>query len=265
MDNFSYRDRLTEIEKTIGDYTQLKQLENNGLFLISKHLLKTIESSLVIAIYSLSEQMLKNKIYRVLEVQFEEENQTPKDMYILKQMPPDRYAVTPNLRRIKQELELYYPQFELYTPKIVTDYKESYEKLVAARHDYAHANYHTENIDFESAKKFVEYLNVQYDDIDNYNYIHKIKHFYSLLNRFTREKNNKDFQTFESYFEVKSGEVESVVTEIEDLYSSDDCYDIDYLNDIYEPLKESYRILVNITEESFSDDIEEFKILFTDI
>ncbi|MGT2963926.1 hypothetical protein [Streptococcus acidominimus] len=253
-----------EIEKLIVGYTQLKQLASSELSFISisENMIKTIENSLVIAIYSLSEQLLKDKIYRVLSVRFDTNEQTPKDKYILKQMPPERYSVTPTLSRIRQELRIYYPSFTLYMPKIISNYKTSYENLVNARHDYAHANNHTQNIDFDAAKKFVEYLKLQYDDIDYQNYILKIKKLYTYLKHY----NNKDtFQNFKGHFENKSDEIEHLVVEIEELYNDDARYDLDYLNDIYEPLKEVYTILKGITEESFSDDIEEFKELFTTI
>lgn len=264
MYNFCYEERLSEIEKSIADYTQLKHFASGelGLISISENLIKTIENSLVIAIYSLSEQLLKDKIYRVLQVRFDKNEQTPKDKYILRQMPPERYPVTPDLIRIKNELKLYYPNFTLYTPKIISNYRESYKNLVKARHDYAHANNHTQNIDFDAAKKFVEYLKLQYDDIDHQNYILKIKSVYTFLESY---KNKENFQNFKGHFENKSKSIENLVEEIENLYNNDSRYDLDYLNDIYEPLKECYIILKNITEESFFDDIEEFKELFATI
>ncbi|MBF0806251.1 MULTISPECIES: hypothetical protein [unclassified Streptococcus] len=253
---------MAEIEKTIADYTQLKQLVNNELFTMSESLIKTLENSLVIAIYSLSEQLLKNTIYKILEVQFDIDQQTPKDRYILGQMPPERYPVTPTIERILAEMKFYYPKFELYTPSIVMNYKDSYVKLVKARHDYAHANNHTQNIDFDSAKKFVEYLNFQYNDINNGNYISKIKSLYNLLNKFVDKEH---FRNFYPHYEAKSNEINELVNELDTLYNSDESYDIDYLNDIYEPLREGYTILLNITEESFSEDIEKFKNCIADI
>ncbi|HEL1986342.1 TPA: hypothetical protein TY283_001723, partial [Streptococcus suis] len=49
---FSYQDRVNQIEEMLVGYTQLKQLADNSLIQISPNLIKTLESSLVVAIYS---------------------------------------------------------------------------------------------------------------------------------------------------------------------------------------------------------------------
>ncbi|HGA1202073.1 TPA: hypothetical protein ACIRG0_001636, partial [Streptococcus suis] len=60
---FSYQNRVNQIEEMLSGYNQLKQLAGNPLIQISQNLTKTLESSLVVAIYSLSEQLLKYSIY----------------------------------------------------------------------------------------------------------------------------------------------------------------------------------------------------------
>ena len=88
MNNFSFEERMEEIDSSIASYNSLKKLrdDENPLVLISSNLIKLIESSIVIAIYSLSEQLLKSTIYKILEVDFSEDTQTYKDKFILDKM-----------------------------------------------------------------------------------------------------------------------------------------------------------------------------------
>ena len=155
--SFSYEDRISEINNDLAQYNQLKQLSSMEFEIVSipESLINTVENALVVAIYSLSEQLLKNRIYTILDVEFEEENQTHKDKYVLKQMDPDSHPVTPSLDRITAELRTFYPKFKLYTPCVVEAYVKAYKSLLDARHKYAHANRHTQDIDFGYALKFI--------------------------------------------------------------------------------------------------------------
>ena len=49
------------------------------------------------------------------------------------------------------------------------------------------------------------------------------------------------------------------VDQIEELYSSEGKYDIDYLNEIFDSLKEANDMLDDIQEDTFQDDIQKFK------
>ena len=49
------------------------------------------------------------------------------------------------------------------------------------------------------------------------------------------------------------------VDQIEELYSSEEKYDIYYLNEIYESLKEANDMLDDIQEDTFQADIQKFK------
>lgn len=49
------------------------------------------------------------------------------------------------------------------------------------------------------------------------------------------------------------------VDQIEELYSSEKKYDIYYLNDIYESLREAHDMLDDIQEDTFQDDFQKFK------
>lgn len=49
------------------------------------------------------------------------------------------------------------------------------------------------------------------------------------------------------------------IDQIEELYSSEKKYDIYYLNEIYESLKEANEMLDDIQEDTFQDDIKKFK------
>ncbi|WP_171019064.1 MULTISPECIES: hypothetical protein [Streptococcus] len=49
------------------------------------------------------------------------------------------------------------------------------------------------------------------------------------------------------------------IDQIEELYSSDEKYDIYYLNEIYESLKEAHDMLDDIQEDTFQEDIQKFK------
>lgn len=247
--DFSYEDRLQDIEQSIADYTQLKQMsETSSLISISPNLIKTIENSLVIAIYSLSEQLLKDKIYNILQVRFIAEEQSSKDKYILKQMPPERYPITPDLDRIRKELRVFYPEFKLYFSKINKDYKDSYVKLIKARHEYAHANNHTSDLDFDAAKRFVEYLKLHYDDIEVGN-INKLE---------TLEK--KIFNLCKSsgylHFESQKQTINDCFNRIKEL---EDSYFISYIDDVYSFLSEIVDDMNNVTEKYFQEEIEEIK------
>lgn len=49
------------------------------------------------------------------------------------------------------------------------------------------------------------------------------------------------------------------IDQIEELYSSEKEYDIYYLNDIYESLREVYDMLDDIQEDTFQEDIQKYR------
>lgn len=105
----------------------LKKLrdEPDSLFLVPSNLIKLIESSIVVAIYSLSEQLLKSTIYKILEVDFSEDTQTYKDKFILDKISPEKHPITPDIDRIIKELKIYNNKLNMKIPKVVIDIKLS--------------------------------------------------------------------------------------------------------------------------------------------
>lgn len=256
--NFSYQERIENIENSIASYNQLKQLSTqaSGFITISDSLLNNLGSSLVVAIYSLSEQLLKDTIYKLLEVDFKEETQSFKDKFILKQITPESHPITPDLDRIKSELKIFDSNFKLFLPKITETYKEAYMNLIQARHDYAHGNIHTEGIEYTDALRFVEYLNIHYSEIIEGKYIKDIQDYSKKLEKL---KNHTDYQQFTFHKGQIAPSLSMYVDQIEELYSSEEKYDIYYLNEIYESLKEANDMLDDIQEDTFQDDIQKFK------
>lgn len=252
---FSYEERLEDIERAIVDYTWLKQ-SMGGPISFSDTLIKTIENSIVISIYSLSEQLLKDKIYSILQVRFNDEEQSPKDKYILNQIPPEKHPITPDLDRIKKELKIFYPEFKLYLPKIVDNYKNSYVQLVKARHDYAHANNHTANIDFDAAKRFVEYLKLQYDDI----IANEISNIGILEKKLLDLREIENFQHLSS----KQTEIEEIRNLVDTIDLLDDEYFIDYIKEVFDSLKDAFNIIDTASEAGFKEDISNFRNALTD-
>lgn len=245
---FDYETRVAEIELNLQGYVQLKQLSENSLVLISDGLIKTLENALVISIYSLSEQLLKDTVYSILEVTFEEDSQTHKDRYILKQMDPNKYPMTPTIDRINSELKIYFPEFKLYFPDIVSDYKSAYKQLLNARHDYAHANNHTEDIDFGNALKFIQYLKVHYQELRSEDrYITKMLELAKLLKKFERKNTIQEFQNF---LIGKRANIDLLIDDIKTLSNEEDKYDIDYLNDIFEQIIDVYENLELAPDEN---------------
>ncbi|MBZ2065816.1 hypothetical protein K1I94_02780 [Streptococcus sanguinis] len=255
---FSYQERIENIENSIASYNQLKQLSTqaSGFITISDSLLDNLGSSLVVAIYSLSEQLLKDTIYKLLEVDFKEETQSFKDKFILKQIPPESHPITPDLDRIKSELKIFDSNFKLYLPKITDTYKKAYIKLIKARHDYAHGNIHTEGIEYTDALHFVEYLNIHYSEIIEGKYIKNIQDYGKNL---IKLKDHENYQEFTFHKEEIATSLSMCVGQIEELYFSEEKYDIYYLNEIYESLKEAHDMLNDIKEDTFQEDIQKFK------
>lgn len=248
---FSYQDRVNQIEEMLVGYTQLKQLADNSLIQISPNLIKTLESSLVVAIYSLSEQLLKYSIYSILEIEFEEARKTAKDKFILKHMPIENFPITPTLDRIKKEIKVYSLAFKLFLPVSCENYKNAYIELLNARHEFAHANNHTDNIDFSNALKFIEYLKLQYEEFEGQGYINKICLLSELLAKFKKIDN---YQGFENLYRSEESNMATLLGEIDEIYNSNVKYDIDYLNDIQDVLKDIYEAFQFINEDNFASD-----------
>ena len=232
---FSYEERLEDIERAIVDYTWLKQ-SMGGPISFSDTLIKTIENSIVISIYSLSEQLLKDKIYSILQVRFNDEEQSPKDKYILNQIPPEKHPITPDLDRIKKELKIFYPEFKLYLPKIVDNYKNSYVQLVKAR--------------------FVEYLKLQYDDI----IANEISNIGILEKKLLDLREIENFQHLSS----KQTEIEEIRNLVDTIDLLDDEYFIDYIKEVFDSLKEAFNIIDTASEAGFKEDISNFRNALTD-
>lgn len=256
--NFSYEDRFADIENRIASFNEVTQLfrQNPDLITNPDTVKSTMKMSLVVAIYSLSEQLLKDTIYKLLEVDFTEETQSSKDKFILKQIPPESHPITPDLDRIKSELKIFDSNFKLYLPKITDTYKNAYIRLIQVRHDYAHGNIHTEGIEYTDALRFVEYLNIHYSEIIEGKYIKDIQGYSKNLEKL---KNHTDYQQFTFHKGQIAPSLSMYVDQIEELYSSEEKYDIYYLNEIYESLKEANDMLDDIQEDTFQADIQKFK------
>lgn len=266
MNNFSFEERMEEIDSSIASYNSLKKLrdDENPLVLISSNLIKLIESSIVIAIYSLSEQLLKSTIYKILEVDFSEDTQTYKDKFILDKISPEKHPITPDIDRINKELKIYNNKLNMKIPKVVNRYKIEYEKLIDARHKYAHGNKHTENIDFDYAKKFIEYLRVVYEDLV------QEKSIVSYINDLKKQLENllghESIEQFRHHFSGCSNNLENIKTTIVEKIENNKIYDIAYIDDLYTPLENILKELENIyqnneyiQDDSFEKDMNSLK------
>lgn len=258
---FDYEARVIEIEQNLQGYTQIKQWSENSLVSVSEGLVKTLENALVVSVYSLSEQLLKDTVYSILDVTFEEEEQTHKDRYILKQMEPSKYPMTPTFDRIQAELRVYASHFKLYMPNIVKDYKDAYLQLLNARHEYTHVNNHTENIDFRNALKFIQYLKVHYQEFDQRDgYMAKLNELVDTLKKI----NKKDtLQTFRTFLIGAQSRIDQLIRDIEQLSDREDRYDIEYLNDIFNQIIDIYENLPLAPDENSVDYSEDGQIIVT--
>jgi hypothetical protein len=267
MSEFDFDGRVREIEKDLLSLDSFKNLTIGSMMSIEDSLIETIEDSIVIAIYSLSEQMLKDTIYRILEVTDLEHPKSAKDIYILNQMPPDSYPITPKLDRIKKELKLYNNSFNLLLPTITENYKEAYNHLVKARHDYAHANEHTREVDFRGALEFVKYLRAEYYEFGKEQYLFSLKDIISEIKQlnFNKVKDYSEFQRRINNFRYEEkkkildrlldkGLIQTKIQEqIYEIY----IYDNEYITTLNDDLDEILDILSEIDEESFSEKILE--------
>lgn len=261
MDEFNFYIRILDIENNLNDLNELKNLSsNNSIIKFSPTLIHTIENALVVAIYSLSEQMLKNKIYNILDVHFDENEQDLKDKFIFDRMP-DNYAMTPNVDRIEKELKVYYRGFKLYLPKINIKYKEAYNDLVKARHSFAHANIHTEDIDFKKAIEFVKYLHSEYEDFNFKYYVDALKEIHKELINLNFE-NLKTYSSFRRRIEAidfeklkdKKRQFETNGVRSYQINGDNkiyDIYDIDYLNNIVGSIDNCISLVGSVDEKDF--------------
>lgn len=257
MNNFSFEKRMEEIDNSISAYNELKQ---SSFISVSDNLKKIIENSIVIAIYSLSEQLLKYTIYKILEVEFSQNAQTYKDKFILDKMPPKTYSMTPDIVRIKNELRVYNKGFDIKVPKIVSQYKDEYEKLIKAQHKYAHGNKHTQDIDFDYAKKFVEYLRVEYEDLVEENSI--VSDMFKLKTELNKLLKHNCKDGFKHHYESHKDKLAENSSFIRDKIDSNPIYDIDYIDVLYTSLVKIFAELENIylsieyvTDNSFKEDM----------
>lgn len=269
---FDYEARKSKIEmEDIPNYLRLREFmpkeEAREIQTFQNHLFETYENSIVVSIYSLSEQLLKNVIYSLLEVRFHDD-QSNKDKYILSQMPPETYPITPNRERIEKELTVYYSDFKLYSHPWLEQigYKTSYDKIIKARHSVAHENAHTADIanHFYSALKYVEYLKVSYDFILNRGNLKDIKNLFLLANWLPEFKK---FHSYDNYYNVKdkipnNGHGHPRITFLTGLVNSieenSDDLQCDYLLELYERLREGYELLLEFDEDNFSEQFADF-------
>ncbi|HEL1986325.1 TPA: hypothetical protein TY283_001706, partial [Streptococcus suis] len=124
-------------------------------------------------------------------------------------------------------------------------------ELLNARHEFAHANNHTDNIDFSNALKFIEYLKLQYEEFEGQGYINKIRLLSELLAKFKKIDN---YQGFENLYRSEESNMATLLGEIDEIYNSNVKYDIDYLNDIQDVLKDIYEAFQFINEDNFASD-----------
>lgn len=256
MNNFSFEDRMEEIDRSISAYNELLQ---SSFISASDNLKKIIENSIVVAIYSLSEQLLKDTIYKILEVDFSQNTQTYKDKFILKKMPLNS-PMTPDIDRIMTELKVYYSEFVLKVPNVVSQYEVEYKKLVDARHKYAHGNKHTQNIDFDYAKKFVEYLRAEYEGLVQKDSV--VLHIFALKEQLDKLLKISCKKNFMNYYQKCKDKLENCNNSIRDKIDNNEIYDIDYIDNLYAPLEYTFKKLENIyngneyvTDDSFKEDM----------
>lgn len=261
MNNFNFDERMSDIESSLSDLTNLKN-NSNGLITVSEKLIKTIENSLIVAIYSLSEQLLKSTIYKLLNVEFDKDSQDAKDLFILKTMPLESHAMTPDIERIKREFQPYKDlnniNFNLISPKLIENYKESYIELIKARHRYAHANNHTESIDFKEAMEFVKFLRAVYYDCMNPGFIERLTEAIAEIEAFKIEKVN-NWQTYSCKNKPSLNivgldtafDAGMIETNISGNDGEENLFDIEPLNDIFDLIKEIEEEFDTIEEDNF--------------
>ncbi|WP_427156717.1 hypothetical protein [Streptococcus sanguinis] len=280
--DFDYETRKNEIVgEEYANFQRLKEFfkeeEYNGdtslLSPFKEHLLNTYRNSIIVSIYSLSEQLLKSSLYKLLDVRFNTEEQSLKDKYILKQMPPATYPITPNLERIQKELGVYRGKFKLYSHSITKRYEDAYKKIINARHKIAHEGKLNNNEDelegyFLDAIKYIDYLKVNYDGIikNESEIFNVLDNLFKLPKCLTEFKKFETYKNFDKAKDVPSKnstksrlvEITEIIDMIESYSESYDDFNIDYITDIYEPLKKAFDILFESNEVSYSDNYKDF-------
>lgn len=272
--NFSYDEQKSKIEsEDIPNYLNLKNFlnkeESEELKPFQNHLLETFENSIVVSIYTLSEQLLKKTIYSLLEISFDEKIWSHKDKFILKRMPPDSYPVTPTFQRIVDELSIYNSDFKLYShPWIETlGYKEAYKKIIDARHKFAHENRHTTDISdyFHNALEYIDYLNVSYSHLlrSDSTGLEAIRSIFLLANYIAEFKKFNSYTQFSAIKNKLSKDkhisrIKHLEFLIETIEEVEDVLECKYLNELYEQLQGAFKILKEFEEDNFQEKFEKF-------
>ncbi|RSJ89321.1 hypothetical protein [Streptococcus mitis] len=262
--NFSYENRFADIENRIASFNEVTQLfrQNPDLITNPDTVKSTMKMSLVIAIYSLSEQLLKNSLYSVLNVNFNEENQGPHDKFILNRMSPNTLPMTPTIERIEQEHRILFTEFKLYIPPKIKKYQNKYEQLLKARHGYAHSNEYVDNVDYDATKHFVGYLKIHYDNVNMFSFRQEIANFVNLFHKFRDDRFK--YSTFDYFFRDTVGpQISSHFEEITKYYEEFETNNC--LDDIYDVINDNMNLFNNLSEENFQEDREQICELIKEI
>ena len=118
------------------------------------------EFSLLISCYTISEQLLKNFIYHILEKDGNSNEYI--DLFINKKIDPEKFSPSVLTNKIKEQIEVFCANYKLIISEDHEDFR-IYNNMIKARHQYAHANHYPfEFQNYTICIRVIEYLSFEY-------------------------------------------------------------------------------------------------------
>ena len=177
---------------------------------VGNKLIDRIENSLIIDLYTYSERLLKYTVYQVLG--YESQENSHLNNFIRKKINEDRFSPNPTFDKFEQELSSLNPEFKFFIKKVHNRPEiESYNQMIVARHQYAHANRYPEEMEtLMESIHIIEYLAWECQRFIGYS--EKDKQFCEDY-----DKLNKQFKSVKSIVKSDKRSPDRLISESENL------------------------------------------------
>ncbi|HFE4674755.1 TPA: hypothetical protein ACF84J_002694, partial [Staphylococcus aureus] len=201
-----------------------------------KKITDAMQRELLISCYAVSENMIKEFIYCILE--YKEHKNAHINKFLDDKISEDRFSPNVKYENIKKELSKYFSEHKFIFKKTKQEVK-SYENLISNRHSYAHNNnYRFEYNDFGEAIQTIEYIYYElYSAINNLELQKNIKEITSKIEKIKKINNIE-------HFKKKSKEITVIKKLSKEIVKQYDEQKIDI--ELIKPLIDSFRNIARL-------------------
>ena len=196
-----------ELRKQVGIIQNITspELNENHIFHSLKKIISESQATILIECYTVSEQMLKNTKYQILN--FDETEDSDIQKFLKFKIAPDNFSPNPQVSEISKFFKRYDGN------KLFISKAEIYDSMIKKRHRYAHQG--VCDFDLINLPKMIEFL--KYLEFEYRMFLQKTCwiEFFKVINSIENSSSKKQIK--EQDYELKKGSLKILVSKMSNL------------------------------------------------